>query len=170
MIETVNLSAELHTIEISYIHICNMRTSHTSNLIWRLSDWANSWRLPAVERSAFGRGYVCLSLCKTALRFFFTLFVVAVKDQSSDVRWQPNSPPHIHLQWNDRLPISLSPVLGPGPWHLLDEHSLVLSLSANVWVYWCAVTGPGWSYPTRIRASCCASSVSVCALIATNRQ
>lgn len=51
---------------------------------------------------------------------------------------------------------------GRGPWHLLDEPSLVLSLSANVWVYWCAVTGPGWSYPTRIRASCCASSVCVC--------
>lgn len=70
--------------------------------------------------------------------------------------------PSIPLQWKDRLPIFLSPALGPGPWRLLDEHILVLALSANVWVYWCAVTGPGWSYPTRIRASCCSSSVSVC--------
>ncbi len=83
----------------------------------------------------------------------------------------PSRPPSLIPLWRkDRLPIFLSPVLGLGPWHLLDEHSLVLSLSANVWVYWCAVTGPGWSCPTRIRASCCASSVSVCALIATNRQ
>lgn len=79
-----------------------------------------------------------------------------------------STPVPIPLQWKNRLPISLSLVLGLGPQHLLDEHSLVLSLSANVWVYWCAVTGPGWSYPTRIRASCCVSSVSVCVLIAAN--
>lgn len=100
--------------------------------------------------------------------------LVAVKDRNIDVRWQPRPPPHrhphTHLQRKDRLPILLSPVPGPGPWHLLDEPGLVLSLSANVWVYWCAVTGPGWSYPTRIRASCCASSVSVCAPMAANRQ
>lgn len=125
------------------------------------------WSLQLFERSAAGRGYECLPLCKTAL-LFFQLWRIRVLMSGGNPT--PPLPPPIPLQRKDRLPIFLSPVLGPGPWHLLDEHSLVLSLSANVWVYWCAVTGPGWSCPTRIRASCCGSSVSVCALIATNRQ
>lgn len=47
---------------------------------------------------------------KTALLFF-----VLVKDQRSDVRWQPDPPSLVPLQRKDRLPIFLSPVLGPGP-------------------------------------------------------
>lgn len=114
-----------------------------------------------------------MNVCHCVKKALLCFFVFCCCCEGSEF-WCPvatqHPPPPLHLQRKDRLPIFLSPVPGPGPWHLLDEHSLVLSLSANVWVYWCAVTGPGWSYPTRIRASCCASSVSVCALIATNRQ
>lgn len=104
--------------------------------------------------NAADRGYESLPLSKTAF----------VKDLSSHVQWQPNNPLLMHLQWKDRLPIFLSPVLEPGRWHLLGKLSLVLSLSANVWVYWCAVTGLNWSNPTCIKASCSSSSVCVCVL------
>lgn len=112
-----------------------------------------------------------MNVCHCVKQPFCFLLSWRIRDLMSG--GNPTPPPPLFpvpLQQKDRLPIFLSPVLGPGPWHLLDERSLVLSLSANVWVYWCAVTGPGWSYPTRIRASCCASSVSVCAPIATNRR
>lgn len=69
-----------------------------------------------------GPGYECPPVCET----------VAVKDQSSYVQWQPNSHHLIHLRWEDRLPIFLSPVLQPDRWHQLDEPSLGLSPSANV--------------------------------------
>lgn len=107
---------------------------------------------------AAGQGYECLLLCKIAVCSLFW----GIRCRMYNGNQTSSTPALIPLQWKDRLPISLSPVLGLGPGHLLDQHSLVLSLSANVWVYWCAVTGPGWSYPTRIRASCCVSSVCVC--------
>lgn len=76
--------------------------------------------------------------------------------------WLPRPPttPHPPPPGGDRLAIFPSPVPKPHLWQLSDEH--ILALSANVWVYWCAVTGPSRSHPTCIKASCCFSSVSPC--------
>lgn len=118
---------------------------------WTTSDpWVSCWSRPLRENAA-GAGYECLPACET----------VAVKDQSSYVQWQPNNQHLVHLHWEDRLPIFLSPALEPARWHQLDEPGLGLSPSANVWVCWCAVTGPDHSTPHVLRASCCCSSVCV---------
>lgn len=115
------------------------------------------------HKCATSQGYECLSLCKTDLLFF------VVKDQSCNVQGQPTPCSHTALQIRTDCIFFYHLCRGWGTWHLLCERSLVLSLSPNVWVYWCAVTGPGWSSPTRIRASCWASTVCSWALMATNR-